>query len=387
MSGNTFTLIVGEGGSIDVTVAKVSSTFFDTVSLYVQTVRLRTSLSSDSRIYRIAITQPSSLPAGYTGAAAAGQSTRLSLSDRTSFVPSPPGTDPHDGTYTFAANSASLMGAQQVQPQNVSLAYAFTLETSTNAGSIWTAVPFTGTGTNYTFDIGDGTNRQYDTSGVENTYDSGDGGANTILQNNQATLYFKSDYNTVYPLAPLTNGISAVDIAGSRYTAYLATVAAPVTPGNDFTLYLPNSANSDGPLGVTAVQDRQTIIVPYLEVNLMDLGPKNGLQEITGTVVPISKNVERGDAITFYAVIPWNQVTIDSIEKTPGIRTAINNGSTYYNAFVYEGTTYTLSIVPGLNGTKNVKMVVQTSYGSTVSTTIHRIWIRLGTPGIGTATP
>lgn len=385
MSGNTFTLTVGEGGSIDVSVLKVvDSTFSDLVRLYIQSIRLKTSLSSTSRVFRVAISQPATFPTGYTGTVAVGQSTWLAFSAATDFVSSSSDADPHDGAYTFASNAGSLIGTQQVQPRDAPIPCVFTLETSTDAGANWTVVPFTGTGTNYTFDIGDGTNRVYDTKGVENNYDSGDGGANAVLQNNQATLYYKQNYNTIYPSAQLTSGNSAVDIAGSQYIAYVDTVGTLVTSGNDFTLYLPNSANSDGPAGVTAVQDRQMIIIPPIEANLMDLGlSTNGLQgPSAGTGAPVSKNVERGDTITFHAVIPWSQVTIDSIEKTENNRTAVNDTdtSTYYGAFDYQGTTYSLSIVNGLGGAKNVKMSVQTSYGSTVTTTIHRIWIRPGVP-------
>lgn len=393
MSGNTFTLTVQEGANIDVTVSKVADvTYTDLVHLYIQSIRFSTSLSATAgRRYRVAIVQPASFPTGYTGVTTVGLKTELLLSAG-SFV-SQGASDPYDGVYSFTtAVTTSKIGVQQVQPQDAPIPAKFILETSLDSGASWLAVPFTGTGTNYSFDIGDGTSRTYDTKATENNYDSNNGAVpNTILQANKATLY----YNTGYAYTPALNStISTVTIAGTVYIAYLDPVplGTPlVTPGNDFTLYVPNSTNTDGVAGVLAVEDKQTIIVPTAELNLMDLGLSTaGLQgPSAGTGAPVSKTVERGDDLTFHAVIPWSQVTVAAIEKTLGVRTDVNDiiTPTYYGAFTYEGTTYTLSIVNGLSGSKNVRMIADTSYGATVTSDIYRIWIRPGVAGGGTATP
>jgi hypothetical protein len=375
MSGNTFTLTINEGASIDVTVVQVSDpTFLDLKRLYIGSIRAKSSLSSN-RIYRVLITQPISPPTGYSTTGAASS---LLFSSNASFILS--GADPFDGSYTFTSNSASLIGTQQGQPQNVEIPCKFTLQSSTDGGTSWISVPFTGTGTNYIFDIGDNTNRQYDTKGVDRS--------SPVVFGGTATLYYKFDYNTTWSSAQLADGSTQVVIAGSPYTAHRETSQnALVTAGNDFSLYLPNSVNTDGTAGAMLTQDQQIVIVPFLEYNLMDLGLlTNGLQSVEGTGAPVNKNTERGSNLDFYAVIPWSQITIDSIEETPGNRISVNDILTpvYYGAFSYQGTTYTLSIVNGLLGKKNVHLDVQTSYGSAVTTTIHRIWIRPGVAGGGT---
>jgi hypothetical protein len=389
MSGNTFTLTVGEGASIDVGIVQVIDPVnIDLIRFYVSTVRLRTSLQelpSQTRLFRLAVIQPSSPPVGYSSAVSFIQLNGPPVVGRT-FTAA--GSGPFNGLYSFTQTAVSLIAQQIIQPQNVSFQTKLTLQTSLNNGVLWTNVPFTGTGSTYSFDIGDGTNRFYDTKAAESPNPIS--GPNIIV-GGAATLYFKQNYNTVWTSAQLNvNGTSTVSIGGDLYNALYDSSNNLVTPGNDFTLYVPQSANTEEFLN-GLVQDVQTHNISLSEFNLMDLdivttGPQSGnfLNGTTGN--PVSKTTERGEDISFYAVLPWSNVTVDKIVDASGVDLPVNDTATgtYYNIFTYQGSTYTFTIVTHQpSGKKNIKMNVQTSRGA-ASVTIRRIFIRPGTPSGGT---
>jgi hypothetical protein len=183
-----------------------------------------------------------------------------------------------------------------------------------------------------------------------------------------------------------------VTIGGDTYNALYDSAGTLVTAGNDFTLYVPNSNNSDGAAGATLVEDIQTQVVTYLEYNLMDLnlqtnGTQSGAFQNGLNGAPVNKTTERGEDISFYAVLPWSQVTIDSIRDASDTLIQVTDITTptYYAAFTYQGTTYTASIVTDTSsGKKNIKFNALTSRGATTSVTMNRINIRAGLPGGGT---
>lgn len=388
---NTFTLTVTDDAFINVVLTKVvDGTFVDKFRIYVQTVELHTSQQAVAgRLYKLVISQPSSPPPfGYD---ATGAVSELLFSAAATFTPDT--ADPFDGMYAFTSNGTTLIGTQTAQSDNVPITgYKFVLYTSTDSGSTWSAVPFTGTGVQYTFDIGGNTNNTYDVVGV--AYGSADLLSDTTSptpENDKPKLWFRRDYNTnPVPNALLTDGVSTVTIAGSVYVAYRepTSLNSKVTVGNDFSLYVPETnGNTDGVASAEAVEELESITIPYQEFNFMDLEVKlvsAGSSFTNGTTgASVSKRVERGDAIVFYAALPWQSTTVYGIEHPLATLIAVDDmiTPTYYNAFLYNGSTYIFTMI-NVGGTQFVRLRVTTSYAATITTTIEKIRIRTGLPTV-----
>jgi len=336
MSTFTFTITVYDTASANVTLALVQdSVNLELWYIYVKQVVLMSTLStttstgaSNGRAYQMKITQPSQT--GYTPSG-------ITIIPLTQSLLTASGTGAFDGTYTYvipasgsppaAPANSYLIGTQIVQLNSTTVVPTFVLQTNTTAAPTMTNVVEAGISpVAYTFEISPGVDKIVDVKTVAPTDPS--------LQNGITPVLYSKFGSTVS---------GQVYIGQDGYTVVQETSAGQyVTSGNDFTLYLPFTANAN-----QYVETAPSITIPFQLVGLLNLGLSTTVPSSQGTGAAISANAYRSTEIDYYAFFPYNltnvTVAVDTIQKAISSNSTVSiyaGQSTTFNSFTYQGITY-----------------------------------------------